>query len=135
VVEFGIQKHTSMRGDKRNVTWSLKTGSHPKAAARHTIITSATAMILIVPGRIMLAGLYHRSGRATIYRDGSSIAGRSREHALIDLRRIAEHDEANVAHVLLRDAPHVRGGDGVQLVQKLQRVAPAAANQLVLGQL
>ena len=60
-------------------------------------------------------------------RTPKSIPWWSREHALIDLRRISEHDEAKVAHVLLRDALHLSRGDSVQLVQKLQRVAPAAA--------
>src|SRR5882724_822703 len=72
---------------------------------------------------------------STLQSAPGSIPCLSREDALIDLRRISEHDEAKVAHVLLRDALHLSRGDSVQLVQKLQRVAPAAAEQFVLGQL
>jgi Protein of unknown function (DUF1156) len=57
-----------------------------------------------------------------------SAPGLTREYRLIDLRRIAEHDEAYVAHVFLRDALHVRRCDGAQLFQKQERVAPAASD-------
>src|SRR5438552_18876129 len=52
----------------------------------------------------------------------------SREHVLIDLLRIAEHNETYVAHVFLRDALHVRRRDRAQLFQKYERVAPTATD-------
>src|SRR5712691_10455244 len=63
-----------------------------------------------------------------------SIPYLSGEYALIDLRRVAEYDEADVAHVFLRDALHLSGRDRAQPFKKIERVPPATADQFVLGQ-
>src|ERR1700738_1495663 len=53
----------------------------------------------------------------------------SREHVLVDLLRIAEHDETYVAHVFLRHALHVRRCYRAQLFQKHERVATARSEE------
>src|SRR5712671_906792 len=65
--------------------------------------------------------------------NSDSVSRLTHKYVLIDLGRIAEHDEANVAHIFLRHALHVRGCHDAQLFEKLQRVAPAATDQFVLG--
>ena len=72
------------------------------------------------------------SGRRALRDSTTSL---SDENVLVDLLWVAEHDEANVAHVFLRNALDVGRGDCAQLFQKHQRVAPATADQLVLRQL
>lgn len=42
------------------------------------------------------------------------------ENVFVDLGWIAEHDEANVAHILLRDALHVGGCDRAQFGDGLE---------------
>ncbi len=62
----------------------------------------------IIPGKAHL-------GKTSLL--NSRLAG---ENVLVDLGRIAEHDEANVAHVLLRDALHVGGCNGAELGDRLE---------------
>ena len=59
----------------------------------------------------------------------------SSEHARIQRLWIAEHDEAQVAHIFSRDALHIGGCNRAQMIDQLDRVPPAAANQFGLRQL
>src|ERR1041384_5872056 len=61
-----------------------------------------------------------------------SVRDDSGEDALINLRRISQNHEADIAHVFLCDALHVGGRYRAKLFEKLQRVAPAAADQFIL---
>ncbi len=58
-----------------------------------------------------------------------------REHVCINAFRIAKHDKANVAHVVVRHALDVRRSDGTQSVKKLRGLTPAAADEFGLRQL
>src|SRR6185369_17645307 len=63
------------------------------------------------------------------------LPGLASKHAHIDTSWVTEHHEPNILHVLLRHALDVSGCDRRQPFEKINRIAPAAANQLVLGQL
>src|ERR1700687_865311 len=82
---------------------------------------------------IRLTKLFRGAGKDA--RAPGSTSSLSDENVLINLLWVAEHNEANVAHVFLRNALNVCRGDGAQLFQKHQRVVPATADQFVLRQL
>ena len=98
---------------------SLRKNKNSAVPAKSTLLVLACfANRDEISNREMPADRTHGGARSYEWALAGSVTRLSREHVLIDLLRIAQHDKAKVVHVLLRDALHVGGRDCAQLFQK-----------------